>query len=556
MENVNALTDIPLLITVNGRLSVREALLNAHIPESKYEMGTSPAPVILDKNVPGYVYGAELRLLTAVTAIVLRYYSACDKDVLQIPTSEILTHGLSPENIDKALLKLIPGSFLFDDTQPFMQQPAKPNTPKSPGKLKKLLPSMLSDKGEEFWNMLTQQDTLSLADAALYLLVYHYYSPAGNSKYAGQKAKMGSPGFHFVGTKMTATELIWKGKSLLHTLLAMIPRNWVEGDGLPAWADRDGSRSRSEHPLWRATWSSNSAVCYWKNDRLIGVEIGGIPLKWLPKEAGIRAETESATESATESTTNSKKSKKKDFLKEYWDMRNQSDPFYLYLANKSGKLQAQRMDINRNATDLAVEWAANGKIAEAAKAYDRILSPSDCRLLFIQHYIDGTSSSPVIRYSHVLVADPQLWSFGLSERAQNQVKQHANFIQKLHYCVTQPFHRAQNTNSNLGNTLPTVLDSLTEYRSSVSDIFWRAMTTSYEEFLAQASVEEKRPTEIIAARDTAAQIALQAFNEAIAPYRNQDPALFAAVYSNVNHHINFIKKEFAISTSERRSNSE
>ncbi|MGJ9513826.1 hypothetical protein [Actinotignum sp. GS-2025b] len=31
MDNINALTDIPLLVTTRGRLSVRDALLNAHI---------------------------------------------------------------------------------------------------------------------------------------------------------------------------------------------------------------------------------------------------------------------------------------------------------------------------------------------------------------------------------------------------------------------------------------------------------------------------------------------------------------------------------------------
>lgn len=535
MEKINALTDIPLLVTLRGRLSVRDALLDAHILKGSSDKEMGREPVVLDKSVPGYVYGAELRLLAAVVAVVLRQSNHAHWDPFRIDWERILSEGLEPEAIDEAIEILAPGSLLFDDRQPFMQRPAEPmrnakDNERKLGKgelrLKKLLPSMISDQGEEFWSLLTQRDTLSLEDAALYLLAYHCYSPAGNNSYAGQKAEMGSPGFHFVGVGMTATELIWEGSSLLHTLLAMIPRSWVEGDGLPAWADRTGSRGGTDHPLWRATWSSNSAACYWEDNELAGVRIGGVPPAWVPPEAGATKESRKA----------------------YWVERDQSDPFYLYLPNKSGELKAQRMDVGRDATDLAVEWAARGRLAQVAEAHDRIVSSSDCRLIFIRHYIEGTASSPVIRSSRVDVADPQLWAFGLSDRAQGQVRRHAEFIQALHYCVIQPFRRARGAASVASNGMPTVLDSLENYRDSASDIFWRAITRSYEDFLSQVTTAERHPEEIRAARGGAAQVALGAFNEAIAPYRGQDPALFAAVYSNVARHIRAVTKQFDVPT--------
>ncbi|MDY5149000.1 type I-E CRISPR-associated protein Cse1/CasA, partial [Actinotignum sanguinis] len=286
MEKINALTDIPLLVTTRGRLSVRDALLDAHILKKSSDEKMDREPVVLDKTVPGYVYGAQLRLLAAVTAVAVRLSKYTRREPFRIEWEPILSEGIEPEAVDEAIELLAPGSFLFDDQQPFMQRPAEPmrnakDNERKLGKgelrLKKLLPSMISDQGEEFWSLLTQHDTLSPEDAALSLLSYHYYSPAGNNSYAGQKAEMGSPGFHFVGVGMTATELIWEGPSLLHTLFAMIPRSWVEGEGLPAWVDRTGSRGGTNHPLWQATWSSNSAACYWENNELAGVRIGGVP---------------------------------------------------------------------------------------------------------------------------------------------------------------------------------------------------------------------------------------------------------------------------------------
>lgn len=549
MDNINALTDIPLLVTTRGRLSVRDALLNAHIrkdpPNEKkdYEPLVEPAveptgePVVLDKTVPGYVYGAQLRLMAAVTAVAVRLSKRTHRDPFRIEEQSILSEGLEPEAIDKAIELLEPGSFLFDDQQPFMQRPAEPmrnakdnerKLGKGEQRLKKLLPSMISDQGEEFWSLLTQHDTLSPEDAALSLLVYHYYSPAGNNSYAGQKAEMGSPGFHFVGVGMTATELIWEGPSLLHTLFAMIPYSWVEGEGLPAWADRTGSRGGTDHPLWRATWSSNSAACYWENNELAGVRIGGVPPAWVPPEAGTTKESRKA----------------------YWVDRDQNDPFYLYMRNKANELKAQRMDVGRDATDLAVEWAALGKLAKAAQKNEHIVSSDDCHLIFIRHYIEGTASSPVIRSSRVDVADPHLWAFGLSDRAQDQVRRRAEFIQALHYCVIRPFRRARGAASVAPNGLPTVLDSLENYRDSASDIFWRAITRSYEDFLSQVTSAERRPEEVRAARNEAARVALKAFEEAISPYRSQDPALFAAVYSNVARHIRAVTKQFDVSTAD------
>ena len=69
----NALTDIPWirLETKNGvsTITIREALLSAH------EEG-----VFLDKKIPGYALGAQMRILRDVLAVVLRHEEASSKD--------------------------------------------------------------------------------------------------------------------------------------------------------------------------------------------------------------------------------------------------------------------------------------------------------------------------------------------------------------------------------------------------------------------------------------------------------------------------------------------
>lgn len=90
--------------------------------------------------------------------------------------------------------------------------------------MKKLLPSMLSDDGESFWDLSSHREKLNLEDATLHLVGYHNYSVTGNNAYANMKAETDSPGIHFARKNVTITEILWEGKSLLHTLLSMLPK--------------------------------------------------------------------------------------------------------------------------------------------------------------------------------------------------------------------------------------------------------------------------------------------------------------------------------------------
>lgn len=100
-----------------------------------------------------------------------------------------------------------------------MQRPALPPTSAKdtsrrlgPGdqEIKKLLPAMPSEQGEDYWNLsVSFPKRLPLEDAVLKLVLFHYYSMAGNNAYDGNKARMGAPGIRFLGKGNTATEFMW-----------------------------------------------------------------------------------------------------------------------------------------------------------------------------------------------------------------------------------------------------------------------------------------------------------------------------------------------------------
>lgn len=212
--------------------------------------------------------------MAGIAAVVLRH---------EVKTpAELLNLGLSEAAVDKALEELSAGAYLHDSQFPFMQRPAvNTSNPKDkatyvgPGThpVKKLSPAMPPNESEDFANLLTaSQERLSLEDAVMWLVTYHHLSVAGNNAYCGDKCVSGSPAMRFVGTENSATEVLWHGQSLLETLLMAIPQSWVKGTGLPAWADRTCAYSRHDgivHPLWSATWTSNSLLPPGKHQSLL-----------------------------------------------------------------------------------------------------------------------------------------------------------------------------------------------------------------------------------------------------------------------------------------------
>ncbi|XCB30941.1 type I-E CRISPR-associated protein Cse1/CasA [Arcanobacterium hippocoleae] len=428
----HALTDIAWVKTNIGVLTPREVFLRAH-----------NANLDLDQSLPAYEITTQFRFLLSVTALAVRHEIANGRVTLYRP-EKLLTEGLSSAAVDAAIADLGTAADVFDSKMPFMQRPAlAPTSAKDASRrigranleVKKLSPSMPSAQGEDYWNLIVAfPGELPLGEAVLKLVTYHYYSMAGNNNYDGDKTRMGAPGIRFLGKGNAATEFIWRYEdhSLLGSLLAALPQSWVEGAGLPAWADRQLRTSRLKsggiHPLWVSTWSSNTAVGFWESKDgemvLTGVRVGGVPPEWFPFAV---TNKEGETQ-----------------LKEFWDARNQHDPMYLHIPNKDGELKVQRIDFGRDGADLAVEWAKEGKIAALIQAGSGNVYPygGETRTpVFYRHQIEGTASSPTIRASEVFVPDPQLWGFDLDYEDQVHISEEAAFVWSIYKTITSCFRR-------------------------------------------------------------------------------------------------------------------
>lgn len=528
----NALTDIPWirLETKSGvsSITIREALLSAH------EEG-----VFLDKKIPGYALGAQMRILRDALAVVLRYEEGYEPRREKKLAQKILKQGLSRSAVDQGLKQLEAGADLFSPTFPFLQRPAvKPASPKDTARLlapgnkpvKKLLPNVITSSAEDFWNLASKhEDSFDLVEAVQKLAIHHHYSMAGNNVYADEKCVMGAPGVRFLGVGLTSTEIFWEEKSLLATLLQSLPKDWVQGEGLPAWCDRLGTTALlddgTEHPLWAGTWSSNTAACLWDGERLVGVRIGGIPQEWYLPTMG----------------------QDKDARKNWWDDRNTRDPFYLYIKNQQGDPKAQRLDLGRDATDLAVEWASEHKVAVAKDQRDDCFYSSDeSRLAFIRHHIQGTTTSPIIRASQVYTPDPERWVFGQSKEVQELIREQARVVQKMHSIICSPFRR-----KNAGDEkrlqegyAPVVLDDLEQLRPDASAHYWRAITPVYIQFI-QYDRENcgYLPNSLL---EDAVRAAIGAYDATVLPYRNQNSARIEYVrgqlYRRLRKAMNIIKE--------------
>ncbi|WP_216454915.1 type I-E CRISPR-associated protein Cse1/CasA [Arcanobacterium phocae] len=542
--DINALTDINWVSTTQGDISVRDALLRLHEPE-----------FMLDMQKPAFEVAATFRFLLSVVPVVLRYEEESEwgnvNDMVALATS-----GFSVSAVDRSLESLSKSATLFDAAHSFMQRPvlapksAKDTSRKiGPGdqEVKKLSPAMPSDRGEDYWNLIVSFPVkLSLPDAVLKLVTYHYYSMAGNNKYDGDKTRMGAPGIRFLGKGNAATEFIWdvEGESFLYSLLASLPKSWVDGQGLPAWADREMAISKMSngllHPLWMGTWSSNTAACYWEEENgqqyLTGVRVGGVPPQWLPI-AYVGKESEKA-------------------LKEWWDIRNENDPMYLYMAdskNSDGAKKAQRIDFGRDGTDLAIEWAAEDKLDALLNSGNANILPSDAeerKPIFFRHQIEGTASSPSVRASDVFFADPDVWGFGLRSQQRNEVRWSAQLIRNTHRSVTSVFRRrnASDAKREASGYPALALDALENSRADASAEFWRQITPFYEEYMSELRAGAQ-PTQKLSAGIYRA--AMQTYDQITEPFIGQfSQQIFAVraslsriIQKNINEHYSPTKED-------------
>lgn len=521
----NVLTEIPLIQTDTQRISVRDFLLGAHTSELK-----------LDKSVSGFEFGAQWRLLTSIVAVILQKDINFQKKT-KIRVKELLHTGLPADLVDKGLSQLEPATNLFDKEFPFFQRPVLPprnakdrtrvvsadNKP-----VWKISPTSPSEPSQAYWDLSKHKpDTLELSDAIRALLIFSMYSFAGNAKYDGAKCLNGSPGIRFLGAGNTATEIIVDSTTPLESIFKSIPISWTIPDGLPAWADRTAKKSRlkdgSLHPLWRATWHSNTVACAWDDTQLVGVCPGGIPDNWfMPTEMG---------------TSN-------DSRKEWWDRRNQEDPFYFYQADSTGTLKAQRIDLSKDLTELAVQWAHDGLTENLDSALrGRILSPDfiDDSILFLRHQIGGNASSPMIRESVITSASKSTWRFDGSEELLLAIRNEAGFILKLRNIICSPFRRSSNQDSENGYP---VLDDLADLRPAVNDAYWRSIEPIYQQLIAAHDPEEDSPDSAINLRRTAANVAGEAFTTVLRPYLLQNPQRNYRVQQRIRNQIHNLLKTY------------
>lgn len=454
----SALTDIPWVRTSEGLRTVREALLEAHETSG------------LDRVLNGIETGTHYRFLAAVAALVWR----------RKPGGK----AFDPETIDAVLTELGPSTDLFHPEKPFLQTPGGGEVTDP---VKKLHPWMPADRAENFWASSISPSKLGLPEAMLSLAVHYHYSFGGNSRVNGLKCLMGSPGIRYPGSGYTATELLWQGANLFETLQLNTPKAWVDGGGYPAWADPTCSRSKGapgepEHPLWRATWASNTAQASWVDGELIAVSIGGS--SHLPPTMGAG----------------------KDAAKVWWDQRNTEDPFYLYAdietKNAAGVVtavarKAQRLDLGHNETDLAVEWNSKGlSSAVRSRSEGMVKTPGrGAQLMFLRHLVEGTASSPVVRRTEVLVSSPKKWV--VDEDRADAVSDAAKLVKAACADVTRPF------------TEKGRLTALRDRRGDTETAYWLKVSAPFEEFIIDGAGEEIDPTIWPRVRDAA----LAAFDE-------------------------------------------
>ncbi|WP_241879848.1 CRISPR-associated protein [Corynebacterium diphtheriae] len=540
----NAFSDIAWIRTTAGLVTPKEALSRCHEP------GFS-----LDMSLPGFEISAQFRFLLSVTALLVREEFGRAPSLGQ--TQSLLQNGFSSAVVEKVNQNLVSHLNVLDGLQPFMGRPRlHPEGPKDasrrigPGdqEVKKLSPAMPSEQGEDYWNLLVEfPDSLSISEATLKIVTYHYFSMAGNNKFDGDKTRMGAPGIRFPGKGYAATEHIWirEGSSLLRSLLTSLPTSWVKGEGLPAWADRTAQKSRTGqqqfHALWEATWSSNTVVSYWEDGYLTGVRVGGIPPAWWPD------------------IPNTKEGEKA--LKLWWDQRNEKDPLYFYLKNKKGEPKAQRIDFGRDGIDLAVEWAAEAKMMDLVeKTYKNVL-PVDSyptvdgddegidkyQLVFFRHQVEGTASSPSIRASEVFLADRSVWAFDLSCDEQLRLRDNAQLVRDVYITFLGVFRRKSAADASREVATgwgAAVLDSLAVSQSDASDAYWRGVTDVYQKYLADLRVGEEITEELYRGIRSAA---LEAYDEVTAPYlaqyANEIYYVRASLVRSVNSKINTARDE-------------
>ncbi|MDO4762323.1 MAG: type I-E CRISPR-associated protein Cse1/CasA [Corynebacterium sp.] len=462
------------------------------------------------RNVPGIELGASFRLLTHIAALIVRKDKNLAKRKLRDPLPVSLLSDVFAE-----LQEDLP---LYGGEQNFLQI-ANKNGSVSRGKNPafKLSPTAPGENSQSYWDFSKKKpDTLPSGPALLALLIFRFYSSAGNSKFENRKCQNGSPGIRFVGAGNTSTEVLVQADTLWESLLASVPKSWVEGEGLPAWADPTGERSLSDgktHPLWRASWMSNSVCGFWEDGELTGVGIGGTPPEHFVSEIP--------------------SPENKDPYKEWCDQRNTEDPFYLYVRDsRTNALKVKRLDLSKDLTELAVEWARDQTAANLENHFSNSVLPPRFKhgaaLVFIRHQIGGNASTPLIRESVVTQTSDSLWCLDQDPFVQRKLVGHAEFIFELERTMLNPFRRM-----GKNDKYPT-FDDLADLREVAKSAFWRHITPVYEEIITTV---KKDDFDQKAVWKKAVEAAVQALNSVVDPYLLQNPKRNIAVQNQTRRNL-------------------
>ena len=265
-----------------------------------------------------------------------------------------------------------------------------------------------------------------------------------------QEAKDGDgfPGFRY-NRNTTPTEVVYTGKNLAKTVLAMTEKRLVHDSGLPAWADRTGRTAVNDgefSPLWRATFTINAAKLRLDEDESTATECAcaGVPTKWLPVEPKN--------------------------MKEWIAERNTEDLFYLYLpgTEKKPKPRLQYFPVDQEPLSLAVKWATSGQ-AIYNRNFDRVHPVDGMNVTLIQHVVAGNATAPSIRSSTVNPTDPELWPIADSES------------QKVKLSTVLVGNHINECRHRLRAVMATDSDAFLAYEDEVVRQFWAHVETTYRE---------------------------------------------------------------------------
>lgn len=470
-------------------MTVEEVLKHATDPDFR-----------LDHDVSGMEFMSVVRLLSHIGARMLQKDDSLKEGDREDPLpNELIAETLAELEADQPLYGGEQNFFQIPDAKVLdggVRKPVSVLSPTAPG-----------NNSQAYWSRDKYKPvTLPKEEALRCMLIFSMYSLVGNGKLEDRRQRNGSPGVRCPKAKNTITEMFVKSQTLWSSLLCSIPLTWIEGEGMPAWADPKGEKSKTDmgmHPLWLASWTPNGIVGYWEGENLVAVKVGGVPSERLGPFHELMGDPWGQG----------------DILERYkkWiAQRDEEDPFRLYVRDSKGILRAKRLDLSKDLIQLAVEWANELTVRDLESQFaERVWVPDfiDDSLLFARHQIAGNNFTLLIRDSVVTGTKESLWCLNPDEKIQTRIINQAKFIDTLKQRVCAPFCRQSDKDH------PT-FDDLADLRPMMETEFWRRITPVYEEVISTAQAADFEAVELNKKGVDATIAALEAV---IKPYLLQNP---------------------------------